>query len=397
MMKLGLVHARDRKPPESGVTRYGRILAREASQRSDLQVQEQDLLLSGDQKRDLQAVRECGRALEGVDLFHVQFSRYLWGTGRVGADLLRELRGRVESPMVITFHDVQPEIYPDQSAFALFQAWFREVRKSGGGLLWSLWRAFRLVQSGQLKDRSTLHWIARHAASVIVCTAEEKQRLLPFFDGRPVTVIPHFVEKRELRTSPAAAKRKLGLEPFKVVILSGFIFPHKGHEVALEALRRLSAEYFLVFAGGPSVGGENYVNTLQKQARELGLEGRLRITGSLSETELENYLLAADVAICPFMQMSASGSLSTWLSVGTVPIIASDLPQIQSYNAMVSGAIEVFQTGDGRSLADMISKSRPDASREARLKLRELLSVERIVEEHARLYQSLLTNVSCTV
>ncbi len=396
-MKLGFVHACDRKPPESGVTRYGRILAQEASRRSDLQVQEQDLLLSGERGHDLEAVCQCGSALKGVDLIHVQFSRYLWGPGRAGADLLQELRRAVGSPMVVSFHDVQPEIYPDHSVMTLLQTCFRETRRSGGGMLWSFWRAIRRVRSSYLQDRSTLQWIARRATSVIVCTAEEKQRLLPFFNGRPVAMIPHFVEKRRLSTAPKTTKRALGLKEFRVIVLLGFIFPGKGHEVAMEALRLLPREYFLVFAGGASIGGEGYVRELQQQAHELGLEDRLRITGLLTETELENYLLAADVAICPFMKMSASGSLSTWLSVGAIPIIASDLPQIRSYNAMVSEAIEVFPAGDGRSLADKISMSRPDSRREARLRLCELLSVERIVEEHARLYQSLVTNASFAI
>ncbi|HZQ47189.1 MAG TPA: hypothetical protein VFC07_09265, partial [Verrucomicrobiae bacterium] len=209
------------------------MLAQEASQRSDFQVQEQDLFLSGEPGRDLQAVRRCGETLVDVELLHVQFSRYLWGTGRAGADLLQELKSSAASPMVVTFHDVQPEIYPHQSAFNLYQAWFREVRKGGGGLFWSLWRAFRLVQGGYLQDRSTLRWIARHAAGVVVCTAEEQQRLLPFFKGQPVSVIPHLVEKRQLEMTRKAARQKLGLEEFKVVVLSGFIFPRKGHEVAL--------------------------------------------------------------------------------------------------------------------------------------------------------------------
>ena len=72
---------------------------------------------------------------------------------------------------------------------------------------------------------------------------------------------------------------------------------------------------------------------------------------------LETYLLAADVAICPFLQMSASGSFSTWLSVGTAPIVASDLPQIRWYNAMVPGAITVFPAGDAQALAVLISNA----------------------------------------
>jgi hypothetical protein len=107
---------------------------------------------------------------------------------------------------------------------------------------------------------------------------------------------------------------------------------------------------------------------------------------------VETYLLAADVAICPFLQMSASGSFSTWLSVGTAAIIASDLPQIQWYNAMVPGAITVFPAGDAQALAVSISNANADSGRAARLKLRDLLSVTRIVDEHLSLYRNLLVH-----
>jgi glycosyltransferase involved in cell wall biosynthesis len=203
-----------------------------------------------------------------------------------------------------------------------------------------------------------------------------------------VAVIPHFVERRQPQLTPQAAKMTVGLEKFNVVVLAGFIFPSKGYEVALKALKQLPAEYFLVFAGGG--GYDSYVQSLGQQARLLGVENRLRITGGLSDTDMENYLLAADVAICPFMQMSASGSLSTWLSVETAPIIASDLPQIQSYNAMVPGAITVFPAGDHRALAGLISNANADSGRAACLKLRDLLSVTRIVDEHLGLYRNLL-------
>jgi glycosyltransferase involved in cell wall biosynthesis len=218
--------------------------------------------------------------------------------------------------------------------------------------------------------------------------------LINLSHGSPVAVIPHFVERRQPQLTPQAAKMTVGLEKFNVVVLAGFIFPSKGYEVALKALKQLPAEYFLVFAGGGIFADGDcydwYVQSLRQQAQLLGVENRLRVTGGLSDTDMENYLLAADVAICPFMQMSASGSLSTWLSVGTAPIIASDLPQIQSYNAMVPGAITVFPAGDHRALAGLISNANADSGRAARLKLRDLLSVTRIVDEHLGLYRNLL-------
>ena len=391
-MKVGFVHARAGGTHEGGVTRYGRILASEIAQNSDLNIQERELVLSGDLRGDLNAVRECGAVLASNDLLHVQFSRYIWGTGSIGKTLLRELRQSAKAPLIVTFHDVQPDIYPSKSVPALFQESFHAVRATAGGVMWPLWRAFRLVQRGYLRDRQTLRWIAGNTTGVIVCTHEEKQRLVSFFEGRSLTVIPHFIENRRSPPSRQTARRELGLDAFKTVVLLGFVYPGKGHEVALAALRLLPPEYLLVFAGGATGRGQHYLRGLEKQARDMGLAERLRITGFLSEAALESYLVAADTAICPFIEMSASGSLSTWLSLGTVPIIASTLPQIQSYTTLAPDAISLFPTGDHTALAGAILTARADETQEARSHLRELLSVRKIAEAHCELYSKQLHN-----
>jgi hypothetical protein len=132
-MKLGFVHVRGQSLPESGVTRYGRILAQEASQRSDLRVLEMDLSLSGAAPQDFESARQCGVSLNGVDLFQVQFSPYLWGIGRTGAELLRELKRTVNSPMVVTFHDVCTPLYPEQCAVRCSRNGFAMRERGGEG------------------------------------------------------------------------------------------------------------------------------------------------------------------------------------------------------------------------------------------------------------------------
>ena len=59
---------------------------------------------------------------------------------------------------------------------------------------------------------------------------------------------------------------------------------------------------------------------------------------------------------------------------------------------MVPGAITVFPAGDAQALAALISNADADSGRAARLKLRNLLSVTRIVDEHLGLYRNLLAH-----
>ena len=64
--------------------------------------------------------------------------------------------------------------------------------------------------------------------------------------------------------------------------------------------------------------------------------------------------MASHLAGCPFEMLSASGSLSTGVSLGR-PILASDLPQIAEYNRIEPGAIKTFQPYTSEALAAAIT------------------------------------------
>jgi glycosyltransferase involved in cell wall biosynthesis len=117
----------------------------------------------------------------------------------------------------------------------------------------------------------------------------------------------------------------------------------------------------------------------------------LEITGYLSEEELEMYLMATDLAVCPFSRCSASGSLSTWISLGRT-ILASDLPQIAEYNKLEPGAIETFNPYTPNALAEAIREILPICSNSDNLslaKLQKKLSISAIFERHLNDYRLL--------
>lgn len=125
-------------------------------------------------------------------------------------------------------------------------------------------------------------------------------------------------------------------------------------------------------------------------AKTMGVEERLRITGYLSEEELERYLVATDLAICPFKNCSASGSLSTWISVAHPTILAFDLPQINEYNRLEPGAIKTFQPYTPAALAQAIRQLLPTCGESyapAVERLRQRLSMPAIFDEHLSHYR----------
>jgi len=117
---------------------------------------------------------------------------------------------------------------------------------------------------------------------------------------------------------------------------------------------------------------------------------RVRVTGYLPEPELETYLAATDLAVCPFVDMSGSGSLSTWISAGR-PILASDLPQIAEYNEVAPGAISTFAPYTPTALASRVSELlQADAGErtQAVARLADVLKIPRMFERHVDVYSA---------
>jgi hypothetical protein len=112
------------------------------------------------------------------------------------------------------------------------------------------------------------------------------------------------------------------------------------------------------------------------------------VTGYVPEESLDRYLAATDLALCPFREASASGSLSTWIAAER-PILASKLPLFAEYNERVPGAIATFHPYTPERLATRAVEAfrRPKSEVHARLRaLRESLSVPEIIAQHHEVY-----------
>ncbi len=153
----------------------------------------------------------------------------------------------------------------------------------------------------------------------------------------------------------------------------------------------LPSDIMVVFAGGASREQAGYLGGLIERARIAGTADRIRVTGYLPENELEQYLAATDLAVCPFAEASASGSLSTWISVQS-SVLASDLPLIAEYNSIEPGAIDTFYPYTASALADAICRllSRGSGTEQPVGRLRQKLSISRTLASHVRVYKQLV-------
>lgn len=350
-MDVGYLHIGKRG---GGVRRYGRIIADEAGRRPDLTTTEAD---AGERDASRQRLRACAIELGACDVVHVQWKPADWGSGWRAFRALRSFMRASRPPVVATLHDV--------------------------------WERRGLRQRWLDPDAIALRWLGRRAARLIVHSEEERHRLYGFVPPGQVSVVPHFVEERVMADAEAS-RAALGLAGKRVITLLGFMVRRKGYRLTIEALPLLPPDVVALFAGAPISGREARADELRALAESLGVGDRVVITGYVEDARLDQALAATHVAICPFRDLSASGSLSTWISTGR-PIVTSDLPQLREYDAMVPGSLRIFRPLTAAAFAEAVRATLdggPPAVDAKVVALRERLLTPGIIEHYAELYSS---------
>lgn len=393
-MKIGFLHLGDKT---HGVTRYGVHTANaiRSLERSGVLVLDADAASASE--RDLRA---AAAALRGADIVHIQFNNNLGGGIWGRPWRLRPLRTfleAVEAPVVATVHDLRDQLSAAGSS-----------RRGLVGLAMR-WARSSLTALGL--ERRGFRLLVGRTAGQVVCSRAEAERLEER-GGQPqaIHVVPHFVESRRVeprRVEPAespgdetlfreqpdeAAESEKGR---RRVTLVGFIHERKGHDIAVDMLPLLPADVELVFAGSASGGWRAFADQLRQRAAAAGVADRLRITGYLSDPELDRVLSRTELAICPFRDVAASGSLSTLIGAQR-RVLATDLPLTREYHERAPLAIGLVPDLEPETWAAAVQDAlaKPlDAEGLGQLRaVGEDLSLERTAERHLRVYERILAS-----
>ena len=390
-------------PIEHGICRYGRLVASEGRRRQDLVILEHNTRVTGGLRRDYILLRDAARAFRGADMVHIQVGiagESTWGKNALSMRNLTLFRWHWRRPLVVTLHDVNASLECGTVRAVLRRAAgevFHYVRRAIGLVLRpsrrgsaTLRRALAdLWQPDHLWGCLIAHWVLRFSKLVLVLSSMEQDTLGGMYAKKGTVLIPHFIEEH---SRPPRKTRAPSTS--KTVIVAGFIFRSKGHLLMIEAMSELP-DVSVIFVGGArlGVGGDDVCAQLMALARARGVDGRLRVTGYLTEPEYQRYLSSADLAVCPFEpDKSASGSLST-LIAASCPILASDIPLIAEYNALVPGAIPTFSPYTAGALAAAIRRvlAMPyEKLIQGFDELRERLSPSNVYELHLSQYRRLV-------
>ena len=365
-MRVGYLHL---GKSGGGVPRYGLMIAQAARAREGLTVLE---VGGGERETDRHRLTAAGRALMATDVVHLQWKPADWGGGLRALGRLRAFVSACDRPLVVTLHDV--------------------------------WGRDSLRRRWLDKDVWALRWlgraVGRRGGRIVVHAEEERRRLEGLVAPELIAVVPHFVEQRDgvsdgadAMTAAEAAREALGLAGKRVITILGFMVRRKGYRLTIEALGFLPADVVALFAGGPIAGREARADELRAYAEQLGVSERVFITGYVAAERLQQALAATHVAICPFRDMSASGSLSTWISTGR-PIVTSDLPQFREYDQLEPGALRIFQPLSAEALTAAVRAVLDEGPllRDPRVvALGKRLATPRVVERYLQVYQRCVT------
>lgn len=272
-------------------------------------------------------------ATDTADIRHVQHEYFLFGGVAPWRNRFGALAAQLRRPVVLTVHEIVP---------------------TGGGVLRSL--AIRVTNRTNLRHPCISRWI--------VHTEVDRNRLAN--EGVPLScidVVRHGVPSRKPATTREEARSRWDVTSRFVLCLPGFLARRKGHLAALQAMAELPEDVLLLIAGGQHPDDRTtYADEVARAAAPLVAGGRARITGYLSDTDLEEALLASDLVLAPFTDVSGSGSMALTLSLGR-PILASDLPQHREIVADTPGALELVNVEEPAALASAIDSLRATPAR----------------------------------
>lgn len=165
------------------------------------------------------------------------------------------------------------------------------------------------------RRRACYAGLAALADDVVVSSDHEAALLRAVLDDgtRQVRVVPLAVPPAPDPARPDEATTG----PREVAVL-GFVYPGKGHAEVLAAMTGLPDDVGLRVLGGASPGHDDLLDDL---ARDAAAAGRpLRVDGWVPDDDLPGLLRTAAVPVFAPRHVSASASLTAWLSAGRRPV-----------------------------------------------------------------------------
>jgi len=212
----------------------------------------------------------------------------------------------------------------------------------------------------RLDRRERRVWL-RADAYVTITRALADDLSAAYGQGRPVFVIPDGARvPSEAAADPAPVSR--------IAAYAGHLYPWKGVDLFLHALRLAPSIGGLIIGGHP---GESDFSRVRNLVAQLGLERRVTLVGSVPPAEVPNRLATAALLVLPNVRSTMSErytsplKLFEYLAIGR-PIVAANLAAIRE--VLTDNETAVLVPPDNpRAWADAMMRVAGDSALAARL------------------------------
>jgi 1,2-diacylglycerol 3-alpha-glucosyltransferase len=186
-----------------------------------------------------------------------------------------------------------------------------------------------------VEEQIVLRVIVQESNGIIVHVAEHKKTLVDYFGGEhaeKIHVIPHGV--REVTLIPGARK-KVGVEGRKVILLCGYLRKTKRFDRVVRvfpAVAEAVGDAILVIAAkSRSVDHQEYQRELYDMVEKSPAADRITVLhGQFPQREFDTIISAADVVSLPYEKGAQSGIMAHCFAFGK-PVVVSNLQGFRNW------------------------------------------------------------------
>lgn len=211
--------------------------------------------------------------------------------------------------------------------------------------------------------------MALHGADLVVCnskTAADEARRLGRLRPDRIEVLPLELDGKMFESCPRneSLRASWGFPDRFVIISTRPLKEMYDHATLLAALTQPGCEEFAVVL----VGEGNLRPDLEKRARELQIQDRVRFEGVVENRRIPEFLSAADLYVTCARSDSASLGLLEAMAAG-LPVAATDIPSNREWIADGQSGW-LFPPGKPEALASVLRKAAADEKERQELALR---------------------------
>jgi glycosyltransferase involved in cell wall biosynthesis len=198
------------------------------------------------------------------------------------------------------------------------------------------------------------------ANSISVLLPAYRRTLMEKYRGENV----HFRAHGILGARPEYPDFSLRGNPVHRIVAFGKWGTYKRLELLIEAFTRVSRQMpnlRLVIAGADHPMTPGYVESVAKRLQ--GLEN-IEFTGYVPEDKIGEIFAAASVMVMPYSSATGTSGVAHLACEFGVPIISADVPDFREMAADEDIAVDFYETGNARSLANRIAELLRDPDRQ---------------------------------